>query len=165
MLRSRPRPVLGALLAGLAAASPLRASADEPGWTDRLVRGTSTGDPSTGKTAMVAGLYGAAAVSLATGVVFTLRARDAGNEADDYRKAAPSDFCDERASDACHSYLELRRAESTRYLYGEAFFGGGAFLLLSGALVAELWPNRAHAPSLSGHVTRDQALLGFSAEF
>ncbi len=165
MQSSRPKKVLlGALVTALAGISP-RASADEPGWSDRLLHGTTEGDPSALKTTAVVGLYGLAAASVATGVVYTLRARDAGNKADDYFEAAPQGFCDERASIDCHRYLELRRTESTRYLVGEAFFGSGAFLLLSGALVAELWPNQVRAPKLSGNLGRDHALLGISAEF
>jgi hypothetical protein len=165
MLGSRRQKVLaGALVTAFAGISP-SASAEEPGWSDRLLRGTSAGDPSALKTTVVVGLYGMAAASVATGVVYTLRARDAGNKADDYFEAAPQGFCDERASSDCHHYLELRRSESTRYLIGEAFFGGGAFLLLSGALAAELWPNQVHAPKVSGNLGRDHALLGISAEF
>jgi hypothetical protein len=166
MHRSRRQKVLpGALAAALSVVSTSPASATEPGWADRLLRGTSAGDPSTLKTTTVVGLYGVAAASIATGVVFTLRARDAGNRADDYFENAPAGFCGERASPDCHRYLELRRSESTRYLAGEAFLGGGVFLLLSGALVAELWPNQVQAPKLSGEVGRDRALLGISAQF
>jgi hypothetical protein len=166
MLRSgRFKLLLGVLITAFAGVSTSPASATEPGWSDRLLQGTSAGDPSAFKTTVVVGLYGAAAASVATGIVFTLRAKDAGNKADDYFETAPEGFCDERASTDCHHYLELRRSESTRYLMGEAFFGGGAFLLLSGALVAELWPNEAHAPKVSGEFGRDRALLGISAEF
>jgi hypothetical protein len=130
-----------------------------------LLRGTSEGDPSAFKTTAVVSLYGAAAASIATGVVFTLRAKDAGSKADDYFETRQAGFCDVRASEECHHYLELRRSESTRYLVGEAFFAGGAFLVLSGALVAELWPNEVRAPKLSGELGRDRALVGISAEF
>jgi hypothetical protein len=166
MLGSRRQKILlGALVTALAGISP-PASAEEPGWSDRLLRGTTEGDPSALKTTAVVGLYGLAAASIATGVVYTLRARDAGNKADDFFEARRSQaFCDERASTDCHYYLELRRTESTRYLIGEAFFGGGAFLLLSGALAAELWPNQVRAPKVSGNLGRDHALLGISAEF
>jgi hypothetical protein len=166
MLRSRrQRVLLGALVTALLGVSTSPVSATEPGWSDRLLKGTSEGDPSAFKTTAVVGLYSVAAASLATGVVFTLRASDAGNKADAYYETRDAGFCDERASDECHHYLELRRSESTRYLAGEAFFAGGAFLLLSGALVAELWPNEVRAPKVSGELGNGRALLGISAEF
>ena len=166
MLRSRrTRVVLGALVAALAGGSASPASATEPAWSDRLLQGTSEGEPSALKTTTVVSLYGAAAASIATGLVFTLRARDAGKKADDYLENAPDDFCAMRATNDCHHYLELRRSESTRYLAGEAFFAGGAFLLLSGALVAELWPNDVRPLAVSGELGNGRALLGISAQF
>lgn len=166
MHRSRRlRVLVGVLLAALVGASASPALAREPGWSDRLLRGTSAGDPSTAKTVTVLGLYGAAAASAATGLVLTLRARATGDEADDVFARAPAGFCEKRASDECHEYLTLRRRESERYLLGEAFFGGAAFLLLSGALTAELWPNQAPAPKLGGSFSRGHALLSVTAEF
>lgn len=162
----RARTVL-AVLALTSSATTAHAADSEPPrtpWTARLYKGTSPGEPSAVKVATVVTLYSAGVASLAGGLVFTLNGIDAGTDADEFARRQPSGFCADRGSDACARYLRYRRDESDQLLFGQALFGAGALLAVSGALTAELWPNRAPF-QISATAVPGAATVGFSTAF
>jgi hypothetical protein len=133
-------------------------------WTARLVRGTSPGEPSTAKMATVWTLYGFSAASLAGGILFTLKGMDAGTQADEFARSQLDGFCADRGSPGCVDYLEQRRDESNQLLLGGALLGASAVFVLSAALTAELWSNRAPV-QIAASAQPDGGMLGFSADF
>jgi hypothetical protein len=151
-------------IALLLCATTAHAADPEPStpWAARFIRGTSPGDPSGAKLATVATLYGVGIASLAAGVVFTAQGIDTGTDADEFARRQPDDFCADRGSESCTDYLGLRRNESDQLLFGQALLGASALFVLSGALTAELWSNRAELRASAGP---SRMTLGFSANF
>ncbi len=144
-----------------------RVRADEPApklaWSDRLLKGTSPGDPSSAKVATVASLYVLSAASLAGGVVFTFKGVSSGDDAEEFARKQPANFCSDRGSSECTTYLDYRRDSSSAYLTGEALFGASALFLLSGALTAEFWSNRP--VTFAADFAPGRAVVGFSSAF
>ncbi len=157
-----------ALSAAMILCAPWAAAAEPApklAWSDRLVKGTSPGEPAGAKVATVASLYVLSVGALAGGVVFTLNGVSTVTDADEFARKQPANFCSDRGSDACVEYLDRRRDESSAYLIGESLFGASALLLLSGALTAEFWSNEKPPLTLGADIAPGRAVIGFSGTF
>jgi hypothetical protein len=150
LMRLLPAPLLIAiaLMAYGGAARGEPAQRRTGAYSDRLLRGTTPGQPSRPKTVTVFALYALSGVGLVGATYFAVRSFDAASRADDYRDEQPLRLCSSGA-ETCARYSELRREQNTSAHRAWFLLGVGAVAAVSAGLTAELWHNRADGAALT----------------